>query len=292
MNLYAWRMGVYNNKLYVTTFDPGVVLDYAENMVSDPVQKQVVRTLIAALKAYNDNPAGFDLYSTANGVDFTPVTRDGFGDKFNYGGRTVRPAENGLYVGTANPFYGGQVWKVSDVPEGGSFGDMLALVGHKNIGEEMDKIIARLAEANNLRGVIDNAHFNDEDKLGKGQPLTVCNGITGAGVVAGRYYTPADCYKLEVGRYKEAEAFLAKSVPTYSAANVFQQAVGLDFIHNKGAGAFATSTYRRKWVAGDTVGACRENERWNRGTVRGVSVVLPGLKIRGDANSDLCANGL
>lgn len=130
------------------------------------------------------------------------------------------------------------------------------------------------------------------DKLGKGQPLTVCNGITGAGVVAGRYYTPADCYRLEVGRYKEAEAFLAKSVPTYSAANVFQQAVGLDFIHNKGAGAFATSTYRRKWVAGDTVGACRENERWNRGTVRGVSVVLPGLKIRGDANSDLCANGL
>ena len=130
------------------------------------------------------------------------------------------------------------------------------------------------------------------DKLGKGQPLTVCNGITGAGVVAGRYYTPADCYRLEVGRYKEAEAFLAKSVPTYNAANVFQQAVGLDFIHNKGAGAFSTSTYRRKWVAGDTVGACRENERWNRGTVRGVSVVLPGLKIRGDANSDLCANGL
>ena len=130
------------------------------------------------------------------------------------------------------------------------------------------------------------------DKLGKGQPLTVCNGITGAGVVAGRYYTPADCYRLEVGRYKEAEAFLAKSVPTYSAANVFQRAVGLDFVHNKGAGAFSTSTYRRKWVAGDTVGACRENERWNRGTVRGVSVVLPGLKIRGDANSDLCANGL
>ena len=130
------------------------------------------------------------------------------------------------------------------------------------------------------------------DKLGKGQPLTVCNGITGAGVVAGRYYTPADCYRLEVGRYKEAEAFLAKSVPTYSAANVFQRAVGLDFVHNKGAGAFSTSTYRRKWVAGDTVGACRENERWNKGTVNDVLTVLPGLKNRGDANSDLCAEGL
>lgn len=130
------------------------------------------------------------------------------------------------------------------------------------------------------------------DKLGKGQPLTVCNGITGNGVVAGRYYTPADCYRLEVGRYKEAEAFLAKSVPTYSAANVLQQATFLDFIHNKGIGAFASSTMRRKLIAGDTVGACRENERWNRGTVKGVSVVLPGLKIRGDANSDLCAEGL
>jgi lysozyme len=130
------------------------------------------------------------------------------------------------------------------------------------------------------------------DKLGKGQPLTVCNGITGKEVVAGRYYTPADCYRLEVGRYKEAEAFLPKSVPTYSAANVLQQATFLDFIHNKGTGAFASSTMRRKLIAGDTVGACRENERWNRGTVKGVSVVLPGLKIRADANSDLCAEGL
>ena len=130
------------------------------------------------------------------------------------------------------------------------------------------------------------------DKLGKSQPLTVCNGITGNGVVAGRYYTPADCYRLEVGRYKEAEAFLAKSVPTYSAANVLQQATFLDFIHNKGAGVFASSTMRRKMIAGDVVGACRENERWNRGTVHGVSVVLPGLKIRADANSDLCAEGM
>jgi Synergist-CTERM protein sorting domain-containing protein len=122
LNLYAWRMGVYNGKLYVTTFDPGVVLDYAENMVTDPVQKTAVRLFITAFKAYNDNPAGFDLYSTANGVDFTAVTRDGFGDKFNYGGRTIKPTENGLYVGTANPFYGGQVWKVSDVQQGGGSG--------------------------------------------------------------------------------------------------------------------------------------------------------------------------
>ena len=59
------------------------------------------------------------------------------------------------------------------VPEGGSFDDLVALKGSKNIGEEMDKVIARLAEAgeNNLRGVIDNAHFNDEAKLGSGKEM-------------------------------------------------------------------------------------------------------------------------
>ena len=59
------------------------------------------------------------------------------------------------------------------VPEGGSFDDMVALKGTKNIGEGMGKVIAKLAEAGNnqLRGVIDNAHFNDEAKLGKGQEM-------------------------------------------------------------------------------------------------------------------------
>ena len=59
------------------------------------------------------------------------------------------------------------------VPEGGSFDDLVALKGNKNIGEEMDKVIAKLAEAgnNNLRGVIDNAHFNDESKLGIGKEM-------------------------------------------------------------------------------------------------------------------------
>lgn len=130
------------------------------------------------------------------------------------------------------------------------------------------------------------------DRLGKGQPLTVCNGITGAGVVAGRYYTPADCYRLEVGRYKEAEAFLTKSVPTYSAATVFQQATFLDFVHNIGSAGFSGSTMRRKLLAGDVVGACRENSRWVYGTINGAKVALPGLVIRRNANSDLCAEGL
>jgi type I restriction enzyme M protein len=58
-----------------------------------------------------------------------------------------------------------------DIPDGGGFEDMLKLRGDKNIGEGMDKIIAKLAEANELQGVIDKAHFNDESMLGKGKEM-------------------------------------------------------------------------------------------------------------------------
>ncbi len=130
------------------------------------------------------------------------------------------------------------------------------------------------------------------DKLGKGQPLTVCNGITGRAVVAGRYYKPADCYALERSRYLAAERTAIGMFRLWTTYTPLQQAVFIDFIHNKGEGALYTSTLLRKANAGDVIGACRENPRWNRGTVKGVSVVLPGLQARGDANGEICEVGL
>jgi type I restriction enzyme M protein len=43
---------------------------------------------------------------------------------------------------------------------------MVALKGDKEIGDKINKIIAKLAKANDLKGVIDVADFNDADKLG------------------------------------------------------------------------------------------------------------------------------
>ena len=62
------------------------------------------------------------------------------------------------------------------VPTGGGFADMVALKGTKEIGDGINKIIGRLAEANDanrhlLKGVIDQADFNDETKLGKGKEM-------------------------------------------------------------------------------------------------------------------------
>ncbi|ANN21565.1 type I restriction endonuclease subunit M [Amycolatopsis orientalis] len=58
-----------------------------------------------------------------------------------------------------------------DVPDGGSFDDMVALKGDKEIGDGINKIIGKLAEANGLEKVIDLADFNDEEKLGKGKEM-------------------------------------------------------------------------------------------------------------------------
>ncbi|CUB02050.1 lysozyme [Comamonas thiooxydans] len=130
------------------------------------------------------------------------------------------------------------------------------------------------------------------DKVGKGQPLTVCNGLTGKDVIAGKWYSPAECFRLEKKRYVQYEQTAKRSLTYWGSYNPFQQATFYDFLHNKGDGNFQTSTMRRDANAGNWVKACRENVRWNKGTVHGVSTVLPGLKIRGDANAEVCEWGL
>ncbi len=55
-----------------------------------------------------------------------------------------------------------------DIPDGCYFEDFVALKGNPNIGEEMNKKMAALAEANQLGGVFV-ADFEDDTKLGKGK---------------------------------------------------------------------------------------------------------------------------
>jgi type I restriction enzyme M protein len=57
------------------------------------------------------------------------------------------------------------------VPEGGSFDDILALKGDKEIGDKINKVIDKLAKPNGLEKVIDLANFNDEEKLGTGKEM-------------------------------------------------------------------------------------------------------------------------
>lgn len=76
-----------------------------------------------------------------------------------------------LFVKYVSDKYAGDPNGLIEVPEGGSFADMVALKGDKDIGEKINIIIAKLAEANDLKGVIDVADFNDPEKLGSGKEM-------------------------------------------------------------------------------------------------------------------------
>jgi len=76
-----------------------------------------------------------------------------------------------LFMKYVSDRYAGKPGALVVVPDGGGFDDMIACKGDKEIGDRLNKIIARLAEANDLKGVIDQADFNDEGKLGAGKEM-------------------------------------------------------------------------------------------------------------------------
>ena len=76
-----------------------------------------------------------------------------------------------LFVKYVSDKYAGQKDALFEVPKGGSFKDMVALKGDKEIGDKINKIIGKLAAANKLGGLFNEADFNSEEKLGKGKEM-------------------------------------------------------------------------------------------------------------------------
>jgi len=76
-----------------------------------------------------------------------------------------------LFMKYVSDKYANDPYGMIVVPDGGSFKDMVALKGDKEIGDKINKIIGALAEENGLKGVINVADFNDEDRLGKGKEM-------------------------------------------------------------------------------------------------------------------------
>ncbi|HCL5250677.1 TPA: SAM-dependent DNA methyltransferase [Salmonella enterica] len=76
-----------------------------------------------------------------------------------------------LFMKYVSDKYKGDPYGMIVIPKGASFDDMVALKGNKEIGEKIDIIMQTLAEENGLKGVISEASFNDEDKLGKGKEM-------------------------------------------------------------------------------------------------------------------------
>lgn len=73
--------------------------------------------IISETVAKEKNPGG-EVWCTADGVNWEPITRNGFNDKYNHGIRTFTiGCEGDLYYGCANPYYGAQLWKHTEVDD-------------------------------------------------------------------------------------------------------------------------------------------------------------------------------
>ena len=76
-----------------------------------------------------------------------------------------------LFMKVITDKYCGKENSLIEVPEDANFNTMISLKGKKNIGEEFNTILAKIAEENDLQGIIDVVDFNDENKLGKGKDM-------------------------------------------------------------------------------------------------------------------------
>jgi type I restriction enzyme M protein len=74
-----------------------------------------------------------------------------------------------LFIKYVTDRYKGDPYAEFLVPEGGSFDDLIEAKGKSDIGERINKVLAKLAEENELKGVIDRIDFDDSSKLGTGK---------------------------------------------------------------------------------------------------------------------------
>lgn len=98
-----------------------LIYDQLPQDVKDQIDKLVnalnrdnLKAFVVVLSYLSTAERGFDMYTTADGVHFETVTTNGFGDPYNHGCRVFATGENDswMVIGTANPFYGTQLWKM------------------------------------------------------------------------------------------------------------------------------------------------------------------------------------
>lgn len=101
-NGYVWRMCVHDGYLYAGTLNwtnstPYMPINLWPEDALGLVRRWGDEALLAKL-------GGAELWRTADGIHWEPVTRNGFGNKYNWGIRTLVSTPHGLFVGTANPY--------------------------------------------------------------------------------------------------------------------------------------------------------------------------------------------
>lgn len=121
--------------------------------------------------------------------------------------------------------------------------------------------------------------------------LTVCRGHTGADVAKGRVYSLAECDAFMSADMKIAVAHVERCVPGLPPHVL---AAFSDAVFNMGPRITCdtkNSTAARLLKSGAIPAACDQLPRWDKASIGGVMVSLPGLTKRRAAERQLCLTG-
>ncbi len=134
-NGYCWNLRNYNGRLYLSTWDSAILYyNFYRDMIVEYNKEDWDKTFEFIKKAYSEidldkyryelwiehllkslknypQSFGSDLMYSDDGERFSFLNRDGLGNVNNYGIRNMLSASDGkLYMGTANPYDGCEVW--------------------------------------------------------------------------------------------------------------------------------------------------------------------------------------
>jgi hypothetical protein len=122
-NGYVWALGVHDDWLYAGTYDWSVLMRWAKPSEAPANVARLFELIDPEIVVANEG--GSDLWRSHDGENWIPVTRNGFGNIYNFGVRNLVSTPAGLFVGTANVFgprvavRSGEDWAYSDNPLGG-----------------------------------------------------------------------------------------------------------------------------------------------------------------------------
>jgi ubiquinone/menaquinone biosynthesis C-methylase UbiE len=99
---YLWMMCAHDGWLYAGDAGWAILLRYSDRRAWPPVLRaNLTEDMVESMVR---DYGGFNLWRTRDGVEWTPVTHNGFGNHYNMGCRTMLSTEHGLFVGGINPF--------------------------------------------------------------------------------------------------------------------------------------------------------------------------------------------
>lgn len=201
VELYTQLLAFYEDALRAQLPDSAQqVIDMLLNYATE----ENLKDLKTCLGYMQEAEAGFDLYAIDQNpdgsVDITAVTTNGFNDRYNHGLRIFAATTDYMVIGTANPFYGTQLWRMSqhpyrhchfvDVPEDAYYYDAVYW-----------------AAKNDITNGTSATTFSPEAPVTRGQMVTFLYRLAGepevevgetfTDVVPGSYYEPAVAWALE-----------------------------------------------------------------------------------------------